>query len=51
MNTSQAARQAALRIANFREIPGDRVLADTYCHCIVCCARGGRLSPSLAVAS
>jgi len=39
MNPHQAARQAALRIANDREEPGDRHLLLTYCGCLWCCRR------------
>lgn len=47
MNPSQTARAAALRIANGHALPGDRVIVDTYCACLPCCAHGGRLLPSL----
>ena len=39
MNGSQRARQAALRIANGREEPGDRDLVLGHCTCLFCCER------------
>jgi hypothetical protein len=42
MNKNQAARQAALRIANGREQEGDRALVYAHCICLFCCARGDR---------